>query len=185
MKLVHDILGQAAKLKSALDKSIEKRKRNWIAEKESNLSVLQRKVSDEEAELAQIESRLITQELALKQRRRIPFLTFILCTAIAGASVKYVNDHYEMEPRSAPAPSPTTYTPSSVQSPTRAVDTTSVRSGPSGQTLLNTYNGIDMDHGDFDVGGYCLNQEKMGAMTFEECIVIAMAKARNKIDNNR
>ncbi len=42
-----------------------------------------------------------------------------------------------------------------------------------------------MDHGDFDVGGYCLNQEKMGAMTFEECIVIAMAKAKNKIDNNR
>lgn len=55
----------------------------------------------------------------------------------------------------------------------------------SGQTdrarsVQKSYQGLDMDRGDFDVGRYCLNQEKKGAITFEQCLGLAVAKASGK-----
>lgn len=45
------------------------------------------------------------------------------------------------------------------------------------EDLSNTYDGIDMSNPNFDVGGYCLKQEKKGAMTFNECMGTAILKA--------
>lgn len=42
--------------------------------------------------------------------------------------------------------------------------------------IYGIFNDIDPKHGDFDVGGYCLDREKKGIVTFEECLGIAASK---------
>lgn len=47
-------------------------------------------------------------------------------------------------------------------------------------TVYEIYEYIDAKDPDFDVGGYCLDKEKEGNVTFEQCIGIAAAKIAPK-----
>lgn len=47
------------------------------------------------------------------------------------------------------------------------------------QGIYDTYEDLDMNDPGFDVGRYCLEKEKSGAVTFEECLGMSAAKAYN------
>ena len=44
------------------------------------------------------------------------------------------------------------------------------------ENIYRAYKGLKMDERDFNVGGYCLNEEKKGTMTFEQCLGLSVIK---------
>lgn len=51
---------------------------------------------------------------------------------------------------------------------------------PRESAARNTIRDIDLENPSFNVGKYCLNKEKEGSITFEECMGLAAAKAISK-----
>ena len=46
--------------------------------------------------------------------------------------------------------------------------------------VYSTYDDIDATNPNFDVGKYCLEKEKRGSITFEECLGVAATKIMSK-----
>ena len=47
------------------------------------------------------------------------------------------------------------------------------------QDVYDTYNDVDTNNPNFDIGNYCLDKEKRGNLTFEECLGVAISKFFN------
>ncbi|NOT66995.1 MAG: hypothetical protein HOP04_01485 [Methylophilaceae bacterium] len=51
---------------------------------------------------------------------------------------------------------------------------------PRESAVYSTYGDIDETNPKFDVGNYCLEKEKKGGITFEECLAVAASKIMSR-----
>jgi hypothetical protein len=109
----------------------------------------------------------------------------VSCSLAYGAVTVITLNHYVLVAREAVQPASASMSDAQPQrqtAPTEARPSTSTNA-PSERDIRiqDTYRGIDITRPNFDVGGYCLKEERKGHITFEQCIGMAAAKAAGEV----
>lgn len=158
-----ELVEKAADLKNKYDENQRKKLEDWVYKKEAELKEL-------EKALKQREESIKKQERKLNQRFFVRFvgvaagLSVIGFFSLASFMGTLDNGKYFATPQDdiSITKSPT---------PKKSEPYT-----PREAAAYSTYDDIDAKNPKFDVGKYCLEKEKRGGITFEECLGVAAAK---------
>ncbi len=158
-----ELVEKAADLKNKYDENQRKKMEDWIYKKEAELKEL-------EKELMQREALIRNKERKLNQKFFVRFIGVAAGLSVIGffalASLMGTLDNWKH--------SETPQDDISIKkSPTPKV---SEPNTPREAAAYGTYDDIDAKNPKFDVGNYCLEKEKAGGITFEECLGVAAAK---------
>jgi len=183
MGLLDGWLGKGRTLIRDYEQHKEAEKSSKLAIKESELERKAETLNAKSQALTKLDSELKRREAAIKSTERRPFRVFLLCFALWAGTVVYVLQNFEFMKIEGTNPSPALAKQS-------VPDTTSTAApnGPSGSIpylkdnptradiVSDSYRRMEMTNPKFDVGRYCLNEEKKGTMTFEQCMGMAVLK---------
>lgn len=163
-KKTDELMEKAAELKKDYDESQRKKLESWVYKKEEELKSLERSLKEREKIIA-------AKELKLQGKFFIRFMGGVASLSLLGFLVLayYVKD---MPPR---VDSSTVTQASKIVSNSAPTALTAPFT-PREKSIYSTFDDIDADNPNFDVGGYCLKKEKQGNITFEECLTVAAAK---------
>ncbi len=183
MGIFDAVIDKTKGLKSEYDQRKRAEKEDWLNVKEENLSAKEKALNDFELELQQLARALASKEKILLEKERRPLYVLLICLVGAGAAFGYLFQNFEFTKRIHPVIDSEVSIENRQSNKSQASNDAS-SSSSSGQPKLTerernihqSYNGLDMSRGDFDVGKYCLNEEKKGVMTFEQCLGMAVAK---------
>ncbi len=166
-KKKEELVEKVSLIKMEYDENQRKKMEDWVYKKEAELKHLEKILKKREEQIK-------LQELKLKSLFFIRFIgvttglsifgIFALLTSYSTTEkMDYsVADHSGNTEANLPSPNPSesyTHRESSV---------------------YGTYNGINTSNPNFDIGNYCLDVEKRGGITFEECLGVAAAKLKSK-----
>ena len=162
-----ELVEKAADLKNKYDENQRKKMEDWVYKKEAELKELEKALKQRE-ELIRKQERKLSQKFFVRFVGVAAGLSVIGFFAIAsfmgtldnGKHSKTPQDDFSIEKSPSPKTSET-YTPREA-------------------AAYSTYDDIDAKNPKFDVGKYCLQKEKRGGITFEECLGVAAAKIMAK-----
>ncbi|WP_310387417.1 hypothetical protein [Roseateles sp.] len=175
-----EIIEKAASLKREHDENQQRKMESWVYKKEAELKEL-------EKALKKREELIRKNELKLKQKFFVRFIGVAAgLSAIGFFALAAITSTTETEKHSlitptgmteaiSPTPTPTP-TPSPLPSPPQSSEPYTPRES----TAYGAYGDIDATNPKFDVGKYCLEKEKKGGITFEECLGVAAAKIMSR-----
>lgn len=190
MEIFRKIAEKARDAKTQFDETRRAAKESVLAQTEQRLEALQVELLQKSSLLDARERALQEEESRLLKIARRPMYVFILCTLSYLTGSVFVLRHYNLvahEVLSAPEPvaTKTKSSVSPVSSAPTAPDQANPEPAPSqlsakDASIRETYQGIDLTRPKFDIGRHCLNAEKKGHITFEECLGLAAAKAKGE-----
>lgn len=190
MEIFRKIAEKARDAKTQFDETRRAAKESVLAQTEQRLDALQAELLQKSSLLDARERALQEEESRLLKIARRPMYVFILCTLSYLTGSVFVLRHYDLvvhEALSAPEPvaTKTKSSVSSVSSAPTVPDQVNPDPAPSqlsakDASIRETYQGIDLTRPKFDIGRHCLNAEKKGHITFEECLGLAAAKAKGE-----
>lgn len=162
-KMKDELAEKAALLKNENEESQRRKREDWVYKKELELNEFARELEKRE--------KLIRQnELKLKKKFFVRFigvaagLSAIGFLALASFIVTTENGNYSIATQAgndAPKlPASNTFEPYTLRE----------------SAVYSTYDDLDATNPNFDVGNYCLEKEKKGGISFEECLGVAAAK---------
>lgn len=167
-KKTDELIEKAAELRKEYDENQRRKLEDWVYKKEEELKNLEQSLKEREKIIA-------SKELKLKAKFFIRFIGVIAVLSVLGVVVLLYTIVKDM-PHGNP---PSHFTPASELVDDKGLSSTSTSTSPSTpreRDAYSTFNDIDADNPNFDVGGYCLEKEKHGNITFEECLGIATAR---------
>lgn len=158
-----ELVDKAVLLKKEYDDNQRKKMEEWIYKKEAELKALEDKLKKREAII-------IKNELRLKSKFVVRFIGVAAGLSAIGffATAAFI-----------------TTTDTGIYSlSTQAKNTEKKLSIPRSSdpythresAVYGAYGDIDVKNPNFDVGNYCLEKEKRGGITFEECLGVAAAR---------
>ena len=184
MGILDKVIDKTKELKSEYDQRKRAEKEDWINVKEENLSAKEKTLNERDLELQQLARALATKEKYLLNKERRPLYVFLICLVGAGFAFGYLVQNFEFTKRIHPVTKAETAIENKQANKSEASDVADSSSSSRlpelterDRNIHQSYNGLEMGHRDFDVGRYCLNEEKKGVMTFEQCLGLAVAKA--------
>lgn len=162
-----ELVEKAADLKNKYDENQRKKMEDWVYKKEAELKEL-------EEELKQREVLIKEKERKLNQKFFVRFVGVAAGLSVIGffAFASFMGTFETVKYSETPQ-----HDISSTKSDTPEI---SEPYNPREASVYSTYDDIDANNPKFDVGKYCLEKEKRGDITFEECFVVAAAKIMEK-----
>lgn len=158
-----ELVEKAALLKDEHEESQRRKREDWVHKKELELKEF-------EKELEKREKLIRQNELKLKKKFVVRFIVVAAGLSAIGflALASFIvttengNDSISMQ-----AGNDATKVPAS---------NTSEPYTRRESAVYSTYDDVDATNPNFDVGNYCLEKEKKGGISFEECLGVAAAK---------
>ncbi len=159
------LIDKAAILKSEHEETQRKKKEDWLCKKELELKEIEKELNKREELIRQKEKKL-TRKFFIRFIGAAACLSAIGFFVISSLMVATKNGEHSTKKQ-------TSDINDFVQIPaTDAYKSNSRRESG----VYSTYEDIDTTNPNFDVGNYCLEKEKNGGISFEECLSVAAAK---------
>lgn len=169
MSIVDSVLEKTRDLKNQYDEHKRAAREDSLSIKEDELKKRIGDVDAKERMLKDLESSLVKKEKQLAQTAKYPFYVFLAMLSLGALGINYVLSHYDFTRR------PRSESVAVEKSGTSAASEPASAWGTH-ENIQRAYDGVDATRGNFDVGAYCLEQEKRRLMSFEQCLSIAAAK---------
>jgi len=169
MSIVDSVLEKTRDLKSQYDEHKRAAREDALSIKEDELKKRMRDVDAKERMLKDLEGSLTKKEKQLARTAKYPFYVFLAMLSLGAIGINYVLSHYDFTKR------PRSESVAVEESGTSAASEPA-SAGIKHENVQRAYDGVDATRGNFDVGAYCLKQEKQGLMSFEQCLSIAATK---------
>jgi hypothetical protein len=146
------------------------KKEDWLYKKESELKEL-------EDTLKQREMIIRQKEIKLSQKFFLRFVLFAGGFSLIGIFVLSAT----IPPLNTNKQEATAYVVESKnKTESSSLGISSSDYTPREKAVYGTYNDLNTTDPNFDVGGYCLEKERRGGISFEECLSVAAAKLMSK-----
>jgi len=159
-KKKNEALRKASELKEEYDRNQRQKKGDSLYQKEKELKELEISLKQKEDEILKKSGLLHNKEKELNRRKYTPKIAFfsgiILCGLI----------YYFPEIKNTIINAQSSFDSQEKKQPMAERET----------DVYSTFNDIDANDPNFDIGNYCLDKEKRGNITFEECLGVAASK---------
>lgn len=180
MEILKKIADKAREAKTQFNENRRAEKASDLAQTEQRLENLQAQLKEKESLLIEKERTLRVEESRLRRISRRPRYVLIICTLGYSAITIAALNRYDLVARAPSIPDPNSSTIETTSTHNSLIETggrsSTVQGSVRTESVKETYRGIDTSRPNFDVGRYCLNAEKQGHITFEQCIGMAATK---------
>ncbi|MFI3119138.1 MAG: hypothetical protein QX203_04090 [Methylococcaceae bacterium] len=162
-----ELIEKAATLKMEHDENQRRKMEDWVYKKEAELKELEKTLMKREEIIRQ-------NELKLNQKFFVRFigvaagLSVIGFFALAAFTATTETGKHSLTTQAGNI--------ETILPPPKSSDPYT----PKESAVYSTYGDIDATNPKFDVGNYCLEKEKKGGITFEECLGVAAAKIMSR-----